>query len=1341
MARGGDATGREPGGGRSDRLDAGLRAAFGAADSVTGKAAETPSVVEALGFGSTQVMLESPAGEHTPLVQPISPELRDVERLVGRYQVVGEIAQGGVGVILKARDRDLGRDCAMKLLRMDLLKNPTIVQRFVEEAQVGAQLQHPGIVPVYELGLLADSRPYFTMKLVKGETLAILLSNRKSPKEDLRRFLGIFERICQTISYAHARDVVHRDLKPWNIMVGDYGDVKVMDWGFAKVRPPAGRGKFPDSISQSQISIIETIRSLTSSEQSLSGTVIGTPGYMPPEQAMGEIDRLDERADIFALGAILTEILTGSPAYTGDRVDEILFKASRARLDDARERLDKCGADKRLVNLAKQCMAPARKARPRDAGEVARVVTDYLSSVEADAQRSLLTAVQQKERARGERRARRLTISIAVAVTCAVLVAGGLFLLLTRNHRNTRLMNNRRMASLIEDASTLRRAVEAEPAGGVDRWSRPEAATEVALRFAGTSIVDDALREQARGLLEEIRRTAGREREAIAAGKRTEEMSRRLADIRTAGWESPGVPAASGAYPAAFREYGVDIEKLSSPTAAALLEDNPIRKEIIAALDDWSRDIRDRGPFPEPDNRPLQVLRILDPDATRDRIRFINAGKAPRARRPQLMTIARDMRPEERTGATAALLGESLVVAGSPETAVAPLRAALAKDPTQARAHFALGWALLNLRPPQPADARRHFTAVIARRPHCRGARLGLLAAFAAAGRSAAAEEIIADLLRESPGGQRIVAHRGRMQLTAGSTPVGLKTLAAASVASPDDPWIRTVHADALLVSGNPAAALRELSAARSLAPDYRPAQESWIAALDRTGNLSRAVDHYRALAKADRRAAEARYHLGTALTLTGQGEEAITALTEAVGLDPGEPDYWFALGRARFGTGDYEGAAGDFAEALTYRPGFPAARRYRAAALARRRETQDSAFDELRAAVAERPDDTDILADLAIVHLRQRDLPAALDYSADAVKASAKSPRSRYVRAMVLGAAGQFDRAQEAFGMAVAGAPENLRYLSGFGDFLRGTGRLAAEYRERKVQARIRPRDAVLRATVGCLDLEAGRLEDALGHLDAAIALRPDLAIAHPLRGRVLRRLGRDKEWLAACRAARDGRPDAPATWFHLGVALLQHGSFAEAYRCLVRAHATGGADPLWECPSDEHLREAKRMLELSENYEDALRGKVAADEPRELLLLARLCRRKANPELAFRFYLDAWERGGRQFPGEIYAIAGHAAACAGGLPKPERIARAHIALLWLEQGIQSLREHARHCVHGCAPRLLDWWVHEPRLAPYREGLSLDELPEEQADAFRGLWRRVRTMLARSRGQGREDR
>src|SRR5262249_25542552 len=126
-------------------------------------------------------------------------------------------------------------------------ERPELLQRFVEEAQIAGQLQHPGIVPVYELGQFPDRRPYFTMKLVKGRTLATLLAERGSPGADIpgspsegMRFLKVFEQVCQTVAYAHARGVIHRDLKPSNVMVGNFGEVQVMDWGLAKVLPPAG---------------------------------------------------------------------------------------------------------------------------------------------------------------------------------------------------------------------------------------------------------------------------------------------------------------------------------------------------------------------------------------------------------------------------------------------------------------------------------------------------------------------------------------------------------------------------------------------------------------------------------------------------------------------------------------------------------------------------------------------------------------------------------------------------------------------------------------------------------------------------------------------------------------------------------------------------------------------------------------------------------------------------------------------------------------------------------------------------------------------------------------------
>jgi serine/threonine-protein kinase len=173
-----------------------------------------------------------------------------------RYRIDGEIARGGMGQVLRGRDPDLGRDVAIKVLREDFRDDAEMVRRFVEEAQIGGQLQHPGIVPIYEMGALGDRRPFFSMKLVKGDTLARIIAGRKDPRDGLPRLLSIFEAVAQTVAYTHARGVIHRDLKPSNVMVGAFGEVQVMDWGLAKV---LRRGGVADDLGAGRIGREETI--------------------------------------------------------------------------------------------------------------------------------------------------------------------------------------------------------------------------------------------------------------------------------------------------------------------------------------------------------------------------------------------------------------------------------------------------------------------------------------------------------------------------------------------------------------------------------------------------------------------------------------------------------------------------------------------------------------------------------------------------------------------------------------------------------------------------------------------------------------------------------------------------------------------------------------------------------------------------------------------------------------------------------------------------------------------------------------------------------------------------
>jgi serine/threonine protein kinase len=405
-----------------DVLEAGLAPAFVLDEAVVAGDAGH-SVLKSLGkrLASVPRVTLRDSGDEQRVVKPKSKELPHEEN-ESRYRIDGEIARGGMGAILKGRDTDLGRDLAIKVLLDSHKDNPEVVERFVEEAQIGGQLQHPGIVPVYELGQFSDERPFFSMKLVKGKTLASLLAQRKAPGDDHAHLLGIFEQVCQTMAYAHSRGVIHRDLKPANVMVGAFGEVQVMDWGLAKVLAEGGTADEQRSLDRHQdVSIIRTQRSTGSDtpgavgSQTNVGSVMGTPAYMPPEQALGETDRLDERADVFGLGAILSEILTGKPPYIGRDSTDILRQATRGKLEDCFARLDASGVDAELVLLAKRSLAAEPEERLPNAGVVADELTEYLNGV----QDRLKEAEIETARAQARRK-----LYVAIAGLMLVIAAG-----------------------------------------------------------------------------------------------------------------------------------------------------------------------------------------------------------------------------------------------------------------------------------------------------------------------------------------------------------------------------------------------------------------------------------------------------------------------------------------------------------------------------------------------------------------------------------------------------------------------------------------------------------------------------------------------------------------------------------------------------------------------------------------------------------------------------------------------------------------------------------------------------------------------------------------------------
>ena len=242
----------------------------------------------------------------------------DAPDLTGtRYRLLERIARGGMGVVYAAEDQTLSRRVALKVLDVPV-PGSDFAHRLNREARVLARLEHPGIVPVHDVGTLADGRVFYTMKFVEGRRLDLHLESVPSLPDRLRLFL----RICDAVAFAHARGVLHRDLKPANVMVGAFGEVLVMDWGLAKILRDPGSAKTPADPDATIFRPPNPLPTETESTQATAitghGTILGTPGYMSPEQARGDIAQLDQRSDIFSLGALLRFLAEASgPRQSG----------------------------------------------------------------------------------------------------------------------------------------------------------------------------------------------------------------------------------------------------------------------------------------------------------------------------------------------------------------------------------------------------------------------------------------------------------------------------------------------------------------------------------------------------------------------------------------------------------------------------------------------------------------------------------------------------------------------------------------------------------------------------------------------------------------------------------------------------------------------------------------------------------------------------------------------------------------------------------------------------------------------------------------------------------------
>jgi eukaryotic-like serine/threonine-protein kinase len=948
------------------------------------------------------------------LVRSSSEEMPGPANRGDRYQLFGEIARGGMGAILKGRDSDLGRDLAFKVLLEDHQSQPNLVRRFVEEAQIGGQLQHPGIVPVYELGSFTDQRPYFTMKLVKGRTLAALLADRgrtgqdlagssaNQPDLDLPHFLSIFESIALTVAYAHARGVIHRDLKPANIMVGNFGEVQVMDWGLAKVLREGGladeRTTDPEP---AQISLIQTVRTGSTVDDSQDGSVMGTPAYMAPEQAGGDIEQVDRRADVFGLGSILCEILTGRPAYTGRAAMGVLRKAARGDLADAHGRLDDVGRgsiDGELISLAKDCLAAERDDRPRDASVVADRVRSHLAGIQtrlraaelaraaeaARAEEALRTAAEADARALAERRSRRLTMALAASVVALITLGGGGFAWL--EHHRARQFSATVIAvnDALGKADRLRVEALADPSDQPVQWGEALAEGRRASDLIRQSDVGPALRQRVSTTLAQLEkeRDGARARaERIAADRR---LLARLEAIRGERGEHFDLTRNNAAYAAAFRDAGLDVNQLDPKAVGAGIADRSAPVEFAAYLDDWAGVrllLKTKGA-----NSAWQPLiaaaRVADPDRWRDELR----SKLETGDSAALQKLADDTTSlKSQTGTSLVLLAKQLQLrANDPDRAEKVLREAWKRFPGD----FWTSYELAHVRSvngvapremfPEPEVGVRFLTAALAARPASAAAHSGLGNALLAQRKFTEAEEEFRSAVTLMPDS---VPYRVNLAnaLYAQRKPIEAEVQARKALAL--DPKVSEAHnalGSALYDQRQYAKAETEFRAGLDLQPKNATARANLANALNLQGKPAEAEIEARKALALKPELAEAHANLATALVMQGQLREAEVEARAALLRAPNLVEVHNTLGSALWSLGKIEDAAVEFRTVLRFMPNYAEAHNNLGVLLADLGKLAE-AETELMTAVRLKPTNPGTYFVLGTVRIRRGDPDGAL--------------------------------------------------------------------------------------------------------------------------------------------------------------------------------------------------------------------------------------------------------------------------------------------------------------------------------------------------------------------------
>jgi tetratricopeptide (TPR) repeat protein len=1305
------------------RENAADRAAF--LDEACGSNADLRREVEGLlrEFERLGSFLESP----TPRPDATAPEPIGAVpgTVIGPYQLLEQIGEGGMGLVFVAEQlQPVRRQVALKLIKPGM-DTREVIARFEAERQALALMEHPNIARVLDAGATAQGRPYFVMELVYGIPLTQFCDEHRLA---LRARLELFLAVCQAVQHAHTKGIIHRDLKPSNLLVSRHEGtsvVKVIDFGVAKAvgQPLTGQTVY------------------THFQQ-----MIGTPLYMSPEQAgMSELD-IDTRTDIYALGALLYELLTGTTPLDKERLRGVSYEEIRRLIREEEPsrpstRLSTLGQAAVTVSTHRQ--SDLHRLRRLFRGELDWIVMKCLekdrnrryetaSALAADVQRYLHDEPVQAcppsvwyRFRKFARRNKRVLATTALLGMLLLVVAGSIGWM-----ARDKAMQEARVADAVQEA--LEESVRQQR---LFRTPEALAAAQKAWAALASGSGSEALQQRVNDRLRDLKMVAQLDQVRLHKTAVIKDVFQDRAQTESG-------------YAKAFGEYGTDVEALEPRKAADQIRTTTIPVELAAALDDWAMARRlARKPEDKSWKHLLAVARAADTDELRNQVR----DALERMDQKALVELATSNRLARLPAPTLVLLGDVLDMV-APEKAIPFLRRAQQLHPGDFWINHQLAFFLRQQRPPQWEDAVRFYTAALAIRPETATVYLELGICLAEKGKLDEAIAAYRQAIKLQPDFATAYFDLGNALRDQGKLPEAADAYRKAVEVKPNFAVAYNNLGNVLRRQGK----LPEAAAALHKAIHWKPNSAEYYCNLGvvlvEQGQLPKAIAAFRTAIDKNPNLALAHHNLGIALEQRGQLPEAVAEFRKAIALKPDEPLSHFHLGAALRKQGKRQEAVAEYRKVIALKPNdlqahfnlgntllelqqlpqaeavyrkvidlkpdFAEAHFALGTALLERRKLPE-AIDRFRKAIDLKQDYGEAHCNLGIALMRQGKLPEAVDRFRKAIDLKPDQVQAHYNLGIALSELRRWPEAVAAFRAALKARPDLPRGHIMLGDALQNQGQFAeavADYRK-------------------------------------GIEREPNDAVAHYHLGLALAAQGKAKEAIAAYRQAIKVKPDFAEAHCNLGHQLRDEGRFTEALASLRHGHGLGQKIEGWPYPSERWVQECERLVELDEKLPAVLHGEEQPADAAERLAFADLCvRYKRLPAAAARLWAEAF--ADPELAENVKVLHRYNAACAAALAgsgqgedgaklkDKERARWREQAVVWLRADLAAWTkrlEKGTPADRAAVQQQMQRWQKDTALAGIRDPAALAKLPEAERETCRKLWADVEALLARVKPKGKE--